>query len=50
MNHIAALLAVIVVYPLLLWILGVLSPEERAVLAPLLRRSGTQPASEPAQD
>jgi O-antigen/teichoic acid export membrane protein len=48
-NSMVALLAVILVYPLLLWILGVLSPEERAVLAPLLRRSGTRPASEPAQ-
>lgn len=49
-NQIVALLVVMVVYPLLLWKLGVLSAEERAVLVPLLRRSGARPAPEPAQD
>jgi O-antigen/teichoic acid export membrane protein len=49
-SQIAALMVVILVYPLLLWMLGVLSPDERALLAPLLRRSASRPAPEPAQD
>jgi O-antigen/teichoic acid export membrane protein len=49
-NQMAALLVVLLIYPLMLWILRVLSPEERAVLAPLLPRPIRPPVSEPAQD
>lgn len=34
-----AVLAILLLYPIAVWILGVLSPEERALLAPLVRRN-----------
>jgi len=36
-----AVLTVVFLYPLAVWMLGVLSPEERALLAPLVRRGAT---------
>lgn len=44
-----ALLAVICIYPLLVLALGVLSPQERATLAPLFRRSKAQPVPDSVQ-
>lgn len=43
-----ALVAVLVAYPLLAWALGVLTPEERALLAPLLQRR-SRAVSEPSE-
>jgi len=36
-----SVLMVVLLYPLAVWMLGVLSPEERALLAPLVRRGAT---------